>query len=191
MRFILSPKGRLDVEGAFDDVIESLTLPTEVDGVPVTEVESNAFYKVHIKKLVIPGQYTRIFARAFRRCYIEELEILPGLGRLAFDFQSFSYNNLKKVVFPERVWYIGKSSFELNTELEEIEIQGAEQIYSKAFEGCMNVSQLTFTADHCVVLDNAFSKEIENIDLSFDAFVEFDEKAFNGELKLRKESVEY
>lgn len=143
MKFFLSPKGRLAVEGNFNNVIDSLTLPAEIDGVPVTEVESNAFYKIHIKKLIIPGQYTRIFARAFRRCFIEELEILPGPGKLAFDFQSFSYNNLRKVVFPERVWYIGKSSFELNTELEEVEVYGAEQIYSKAFEGCMNISHLT------------------------------------------------
>ena len=187
MKMYISPHGRLAAIPS--GIINCLTLPTEIDGVFPTEVESSAFYKMHIDKLIIPGQYSRIYSRAFRRCYIKELVILPGPAKLAFDYQSFSYNDIEKVVFPDRVWYIGKSAFALNTNLKEIETSGAEIIFTKAFEGCMNVSKLSISSEKCLIKSCAFSKEIENMDISFDSFVEIEDGAFEGVPIERTEST--
>lgn len=159
--FTINSKGELSGFNAVpSSTIEQLVLPQVIGGVGIEEVASSAFYNLHIKKLVIPGNYKRIRARAFRRCDIEELVVSEDGAELAFDYQSISYNSLARLYLPERVWYIGKSAFAYNQILEEVNVEGLRTVYSYCFEGCYNLKSFHSEADKTTIMSNAIPEGV-------------------------------
>ena len=90
---------------------ETVVIPEEVNGYPVTVIGGEAFCNTSVKKVVLPETIEYIESLAFGNCQsLEEINFPESLKCIGYD--AFSYTNLKdiKINCPELI--IGRASFE-------------------------------------------------------------------------------
>ena len=112
----------------YDGREEHITVPAQVEGLPVTVIQSGAFswYSVFdamgydpVREIELPDTVTTIEASAFAHCF-----------------------DLEKVRFPSGLTEIGNEAFLLCTALTEAEVpDGVESIGKCAFAGCSALTQ--------------------------------------------------
>lgn len=121
----------------------TVVIPEEIDGLPVTEIKSQAFneytaygsYQYPIKNIVIPNTVTKIGNRAFLNC-----------------------SSLKCVELPNSLTSIETSTFKDCTSLQYIQIpKGVKTIKSEAFYGCKSLTDVYF---------NGTEEEWNNIEIN-------------------------
>ena len=82
---------------------DSLVIPSEINGKPVTGIGYECFFKeAGIKSIVIPGSVSEIEENAFALCEnLEKITILPG--KLKEFPLAFTWSTFKEVILPENI----------------------------------------------------------------------------------------
>jgi hypothetical protein len=115
----------------FEECSSDVVIPSEISGVQITSIWSNAFYNKWITSIIIPDTVTSIWSYAFEYNNIEEVEI-PWTVWIISDYV-FAYNNIKNVTIWSWVKTINTYAFAYNS-LEEVEIPwSVTSIWSYAF----------------------------------------------------------
>jgi len=118
-----------------------ITIPSEIEGLPVTEIAKNAFTNnVDLYSIVIPDTVTVIGEDAFRGCRSLVSVTLPsGLKALPMNC-FFDCTVLKNITLPETLESIGDFCFEGCTKLGEVKIPASvTEIGYDAFVHCENI----------------------------------------------------
>ena len=132
---------------------DSLVIPSEINGKPVTGIGYECFFKeAGIKSIVIPGSVKVIGERAFGSCTsVESLTIEDGVEKI--ESWAFHRVPIKELVIPGSVSEIGKWAFDECENLEKITVlPGKLKEFPMAFLG------LTFK-------EVIFPENIESVDL--------------------------
>ena len=147
---------------------EYIIIPAEYEGLPVTEIGSNAFMNnPYIKSVRIPDSVQWIGDRAFESCAglvsvnLPEKTRFPGFYVFAdcrrlvsVDIQGDVWSlstaifqgcrSLKYINLPDSLVEIGHSAFEGCVSLEEIHIpESTMRIYDSSFMGCESLARIT------------------------------------------------
>jgi hypothetical protein len=103
-----------------------LTIPSEIDGVPVTTIGTYAIKAwITLEKVVLPDTITTIEDYAFLHSFMSSIELpdsVTSIGKNAFS----SCENLQEITLPENLTSIG----------------------DHAFRSCSNLSSVTCRAEH-------------------------------------------
>ncbi len=118
--------GAVTITGVTDDLPETVTIPSEIDGLPVTKIAERAFaFHLTMTDIVIPDSVTEIGDSAFKNCY-----------------------ELKSVVLPDALKVIPTSAFDKCEKLESVNIpSGIESIGDRAFCRCVLIEDFDIPAD--------------------------------------------
>lgn len=163
-------------EGSIDVMI-----PAEVNGLPVTEIEDNAFLAQYsIRTVDIPDTVTRIGESAFWHCKnLKAVHIPASLCEIGES--AFYETSLESAELPDSVTAIGKNAFHDCGNLTSVRLpdglkkipaglfQNAESLLevtvpdsvtvidSDAFAGCKQLKTLVLSEQLCEIGENAFS----------------------------------
>ncbi len=161
----------------------SVEIPGQIDGLPVTEIGTGAFYNCTVlTEVVIPDSVLTIGNEAFKGCtLLTEVELpkgLTGIGNSAFDESA-----LTSVTIPDSVTSMGAGLYNVFGNCDALESvtlgSGLTQIGS-AFAGCdaltevtipANVTVLKGTFTDCVNLNTVTFAEGSNLETINGAFM--------------------
>lgn len=117
-----------------DQNAESVVIPDEIDGVPVTEIAATAFFYCYwLEDLTLPAGLTAIGAKAFYYC-----------------------NSLQTITIPKTVKRIDAEAFSKCNALQEVFLPYAVvRIRSNAFEGCQNLETVVVSNPSCQIEGDA------------------------------------
>lgn len=145
---------------------ETVTIPSSIDGIPVTSIDLMAFYKKEFKKViiedglktissnafcecaklesvVIPNSVTSIKDRAFDQCTALTDVTLPNQIKAIEEYTFYKCSSLKSIVIPDGVKSIDKFVFRGCSSLESIKIPNSvESIGNNAFYGCSSLKSI-------------------------------------------------
>lgn len=158
---------------------DTLNIPSEYNGKPVTVIGDRAFYGLHFKNAVIPDSVTHIGTEAFASCGdLESVETSAvSIGAAAFSncknlksvtlkgsithiaYSTFEdCQSLESIVLPSMLTEIGNSAFFNCSELKNIDIPfGVRSIGEQSFMYCGSIEELVIPQYLESIGDNAFS----------------------------------
>ena len=161
-----------------DTAATAVEIPTEIDGVPVTEIGDAAFMScgfltnltvpegiVKIGEsafsscsmlctVTLPEGLTEIGAGAFESCTMLSQVELPSTLTVLSDALFYNCSYLPSIVLPNTVSEIGNETFYSCTALTEITLPDSlEQVGNYAFQNCQVLETVTLPAD-CTQLGN-------------------------------------
>ena len=115
-----------------DKSATEVVIPAEIDGLPVTSIEGNAFYKCSaLTSVVIPDSVTFIGCSAFSEC-----------------------SSLTSIIIPDSVEDIGMSAFSGCSSLTLVTIsEGVTAIGGNAFEGCESLTSIKILNPKSLIYD--------------------------------------
>ena len=122
----------------------NVTIPCEIDGMPVKSIERGAFYnRYKLCSVEIPDGITEIGQRAFEWCSsLLTVEIPPSvksIGQLAFE----GCYNLSAVTLNEGLETIGADAFKNCRELDNVELPNSlKSLSTGLFEGCKSLTKV-------------------------------------------------
>ena len=120
---------------------ESIVIPAEYKGLPVTEIGEMAFDSSPVKHVVLPDSIEVIGALAF--CASDLETIVLGTGIKEIQQNAFSSTKIKSFTFPGSVEIVADATFSDCELLEEVIIQdGVKHIELFAFAYCPNLTSL-------------------------------------------------
>lgn len=88
---------------------KTVEIPESIDGIPVTEIGPEAFYKKRLESVTIPASVRVIGYKAFDENKLTSVDIPFGVREIQFN--AFSYNKLTSVTIPASVTTIGNRAF--------------------------------------------------------------------------------
>ena len=158
---------------------DTLNIPSEYNGKPVTVIGDRAFSGLHFKKVVIPDSVTHIGKEAFASCGdLESVETSAvSIGAEAFwgcenlrsvtlkgnithiEYGTFhGCQSLDRIVLPSTVTEIGNKAFFNCSALKNIDIPFCvRSIGERAFMGCGSIEELIIPQYLESIGENAFS----------------------------------
>ena len=137
----------------------SITIPSQINGYPVTRIGSIAFSGCSsLKSVVIPNSVTSIGYAAFSDCTNLKSVTLPNKLK-QIDTKVFANcEKLSSIQIPDSVNYIGSSAFESCTSLNNLIIgNNVTTIGKYAFYNCSNLNNITLGNNLKRIGDRAFS----------------------------------
>ncbi len=121
-----------------DPAAETVVIPSQIDGLPVTVIDSYAFYNcTALTTVTIPDTVTTIASSAFASCYaLEQITLghaVASIGDSAFAFCSA----LETISLPDSVKTLGEDAFFWCSGMTQIAIGASlTQIGDEAFTCC-------------------------------------------------------
>lgn len=167
LRYTVVDGKTVQIDGVDPDrKAETIEIPSEIDGLPVTAIRENAFSQCRqgVKKIVVPNTVEKIGKWAFANMNDLEEAYIPSsvveigeylfggcnnLTKLTFEAkvtsipENFIYSckNLKEVSIPETVTTIGEWAFANCGTLKRLVIpNGVTSIGARAFSGCKQLN---------------------------------------------------
>ena len=137
----ISEDGTYVIITGYSEEFPKIEIPSEIDGLPVTEIAKNAFTNnVDLYSIVIPDSVTVIGEDAFRNCRsLVSVRFPTGLKALPMNC-FFGCSVLKTVILPEGLEKIGEFCFEGCTKLGRLKIPASvTEIGYDAFVHCENI----------------------------------------------------
>ncbi len=128
---------------AYEGTAAELTIPSEIDGLPVTAIGDNAFYTSTIEKITLPNSITHIGKNAFGLCEsLSEIVFSEGLVSIANSaFQNCPA--LTSITLPSSVKTIGDAVFYNCDTLETFRFPDRiESIGTQLFWGCETLTDV-------------------------------------------------
>ncbi len=140
-----------------DAIAEDVVIPSDIYGVPVTEIASNAFTGYKIASVEIPYTVETLYDGAFEEVYDLAFILVPGsvknLGTGVFK----NCPDLKKVNLPVSLTYIPDYTFMDCTSLESVTIpETVGSIGDDAFGGCVSLQTITIPSSVSIIGEYAF-----------------------------------
>ncbi len=132
----LIENGEVMIKRCAEDADGELTIPSEIEGYPVTSIGASAFnHCIGLTSIIIPDCVTNIGSRAFGSC-----------------------TELTSITIPESVTNIGSGAFGGCTELTSITIpESVTNIGSGAFSSCIGLTSITIPESVTSIGDSAFA----------------------------------
>ena len=123
---------------------ESVNIPAEIEGTPVTVIGVGCFSKnKNLKEFFMPNTVTVIRTKAFYECSelenISWSENLKNIGK-----QAFSYCNIKSVFMPDSLTFLGDEAFTDCQALEEVTCSNNLTELNGTFLRCRNLKIVQF-----------------------------------------------
>lgn len=168
------------VRGAVQEITEA-SIKSEIDGIPVTCIDTKAFYQSsNLTTVTIPDGVTSIGEYAFYECQNMTSITIPNsvvsIGRSAFYGCSSLHNvmiplnvtyielgtfsgcsSLENIMIPDNVTFIGQSAFYDCNSLTSITIpDGVTNIGNYAFHGCSGLTRMNIPASVTTIGDSVF-----------------------------------
>ena len=114
-----------------DESATEITIPSEIEGVPVKEIGVRAFFNCsNLTKVVIPESVEQLSMSAFMACSnLSEIEIPNGVKYIE-DSAFLGCENLKKVSISKSVEYLGHHVFFTGDNLTSIDVDKENEEYS-------------------------------------------------------------
>lgn len=137
----------------------AVTIPTNINGLPVTAIASEAFYeRYNVTSLTIPDTVTTIGDFAFYNCANMTSVTLPAalvsIGNYSFE----GCSDLTNIVLPATVTCIGTETFGYCTSLASVTLSGSlTNIGFGEFSDCANLTNVTLLNGVASIGDYAFS----------------------------------
>jgi hypothetical protein len=101
----------------------SVTIPSTIDGLPVTSIGNDAFKSCHgLTSVVIPSTVTSIGDSAYFGCDELASTELPS-SLISIGDAAFAYAHLSSIVIPSSVTSIGENSFAYCTNLASVHVK--------------------------------------------------------------------
>lgn len=146
-----------------DKRIKNLTIPSQVNGIPVTSVGVAAFSGPSLQKVTISEGITHIRRFAFNQCRNLKTLKLPST-LLAIDELAFSDNDkLSSLKLPKNLTHIGESAFHSCDGLKKLTIpDSVTHIGKEAFGFCENLKEVSIGANVQYPGYDPFSGECDN-----------------------------
>ena len=150
--------------GEFRAPGNDFTIPSHINGMPVTTIASLAFNAQKFRSVTIPDTVKVIEPRAFEACTIKSVSLPDSLESIGA--YAFSRSWLESVTVPASIKTIEESTFSGCDRMTSVTLEGAELIKVNAFLNCKNITSLTIP-DNCKADGNtmAFSdcKKLDTI----------------------------
>lgn len=137
----ISDNGEYVIITGYSEEFPKISIPTEIEGLPVTEIAQNAFTNNYdIYTVILPETVTVIGEGAFRNCRSLTAVTLPSSLTALPDDCFRDCRVLKTVVLPETLTSIGDFCFQGCTKLGKLRIpQAVTNIGYDAFMFCENL----------------------------------------------------
>lgn len=135
---------------------ESVFVPDEIDGIPVTKIGESCFAgDIHMKKVHVPEGVTTIGDYAFECCSVLEKVYLPEtltvIGNGAFS----GCGSVKMIDLQEQVEEIGNGAFLFCREMEAFHVPASlKKIGDFAFAGCENLYAIDLSSSQLTEIPN-------------------------------------
>ena len=140
--FVLSGNTIIDTKY---DLIEKITIPSNINGIEVKGIGSEAFKNcTNLQEILIPNSVTHIDSSAFEDCYrlssITLSNNLTSIGNSSFK----DCASLLRVTIPNSVTNVDSSAFENCSYLQSVTLSNnLNSIGSSAFKGCASLPSIT------------------------------------------------
>ena len=169
---------RLYITGYYGSVTE-LTVPAEIDGVPVYAIDGEAFGWRPLEKVVISEGIQRIGGSAFCGCTELTEVVLPSTLKYIGSYAFEGCDKLASIELPYGLETINPGAFYSCDSLTSISIPGTvEYIGEEAFCRCLNLTDVTIGEGVSEIQYYAFARTgISSIDLP-DSLIAIAESAF-------------
>ena len=133
-----------------DEKAETVEIPAEIDGLPVTVIGAEAFYATWVQSVTIPDSVTRIRHHAFCGC-----------------------NNLYQIEIPDSVTVMDANVFSECQNLETVRLpENIDQIPDETFFGCTSLTTVNIPPNITTINGLAFAKtKITEITVPDNVFV--------------------
>lgn len=160
MRFeMVGNEAVLDKFVAFDD--NSLIIPDEVEGIPVTGISGSAlFEQPTVKRIVLGNNIKTITEAMFSQPLLSSLRIVDiGDGVEIIEKDAFKYSEtLASVGFGKNIKEVGSEAFERCTKLQSvIDLPNAVTIGEMAFDDCKSIKSIELGNSLKTIGSSAFS----------------------------------
>ena len=153
------------ITGCDKKVSEMLSIPSIIEGKPVTKIGNFAFSRCRaLTSIMIPNSVSSIEPYAFSDCSkLTEINIPNGVTDI--DLNTFmGCRSLENITIPNSVTHIGSSAFMGCTSLKEITIpNSATWINDKAFNFCKSLLEIKFLGDAPNVGEDVFNDSTPTI----------------------------
>ena len=127
--------GAVTITGVTEDLEGEVTVPAEIEKLPVTKIGAGAFqFNTKITAVTLPESVTEIGAAAFKSCFVLKTVTLPsGLTEIA-DNTFLKSRKLESIAVPEHVKHIGEMAFANCDSLADLTLpEGLETVGADAF----------------------------------------------------------
>ncbi len=167
---------------------KEIVIPSEYEGLPVTEIGSRAFYSCKdITSVVMPDSITSIQNEAFSYC--EKLEKITLSNNLtAIGDNAFAHcKKLKQITIPDSVVSLGKRVFQSCSNLTKVVLpKGLTAIPNSLCINCTLLREINISDQITIFGNNAFMNcvSLETINVP-NGLQSIKENAFSGCTKLR------
>ena len=150
------------ITGLKNKSLESLNIPEEINSVPVTKIEANAFDTcTAISSVKLPNTVKEIGSKAFNGCSgLKDIRLsnsLTTIGAAAFE----NCTSLTSIVLPQGLAMIGDNAFDGCKSLTSITLpQGLATIGDNDFDGCKSALFFILELDHFLNLPTDCGKSL-------------------------------
>lgn len=137
----------------------SVTIPSEIKGLPVKEIGEAAFKFTAIEKISVPESVIRICDDAFSYCKdLKSIEIPESVTEIGMNAFSFC-ESLTDAVLPKNLTEIKAGTFSNCTSVETVSIpEGVTSIGNSAFSDCPNLSEIILPDSLTSMGDSVFAR---------------------------------
>ena len=122
--------GTVTITDCDDSAQGAITIPSQIDGKPVTSIGAAFYYCISLTSITIPDSVTSIGGCAFEYCSSLTSITIPdsvtSIGGCAFEYCS----SLTSITIPDSVTSIGWDAFDVCRKLNQINVDTANTAYS-------------------------------------------------------------
>ena len=137
-----------------------LVIPAEIEGLPVTMVETLNMYSTPVERIVLPDSVTEIDMSTFMFMGLREIELSPNLTIIP-EYAFSKCSKLEHIKIPEGVTEIKSEAFSGCTSLASVTLpQSLRRIGAHAFTDCPSLTEIT-VPEACTVAAGAFDAATE------------------------------
>lgn len=151
------------------DRITPVTVPEEIDGLPVTAIGSDAFRDFkNIPEITLPSRITSIGSGAFSGCSkLASVNIPDGVTEIPI-LAFYNCGALEAIQLPDGVTSIGSSAFSGCSKLASVNIpDGVTSIGSGAFYNCSALTSIILPGKLATINERTFSQCMKLKEITF------------------------
>ena len=148
LTYTVNDDNTITITNCYENAVD-IDIPSEINGVPVTTINSSAFSnRTKLESVTIPASVTTIGNRAFYGCTaLSEITIPDGIASIA-NSAFYGCSSLENVTIPASVTSIANYAFYGCSSLTEVYYAGSEEQWDAVSVGYSN-TPLTNAAVYC------------------------------------------